>query len=71
MAAIKGVVEHCYVVGAREDGMDSPITEIPPHIKQLVDIGQIKDHGMKLPAEITQMIMLELKDYLEYKGIGG
>eukprot|EP00957_Ditylum_brightwellii_P076198 5792177-Ditylum_brightwellii.AAC.1 len=71
MAAIKDVVEHCYVVVAWEDGMNSPITGVPPHTKQLVDIGQIKDYGMKLPAEITQMIMSELKGYLENKGIGG
>eukprot|EP00957_Ditylum_brightwellii_P168391 12817870-Ditylum_brightwellii.AAC.1 len=51
--------------------MDRPITGVPPHIKQLVDIGQIKGHGMKLSAEITQMIMSELKDYLENKRIGG
>eukprot|EP00957_Ditylum_brightwellii_P124378 9479867-Ditylum_brightwellii.AAC.1 len=38
--------------------MDSPITGI-------------KDHGIKLPVEIAQMVMLELKDYLENKGIGG
>eukprot|EP00957_Ditylum_brightwellii_P083147 6321936-Ditylum_brightwellii.AAC.1 len=51
--------------------MDSPITGVPPHIKQLVDIWQIKDHEMKLPAEITPMIMSEFKDYFKDKGIGG
>eukprot|EP00957_Ditylum_brightwellii_P083641 6357797-Ditylum_brightwellii.AAC.1 len=71
MAAIKDVVGHCCVVVVWEDGMDSPITGVPPHIKQLVDIEQIKDHGMKLPEEITQMVMLELKNYIEIKGIGG
>eukprot|EP00957_Ditylum_brightwellii_P144235 10989546-Ditylum_brightwellii.AAC.1 len=58
MAAIKDLVEHCHVVVAWEDGMDSLITGI-------------KDHGMRLPAEIMQMIMSELKSYLENKGIGG
>eukprot|EP00957_Ditylum_brightwellii_P076073 5782369-Ditylum_brightwellii.AAC.1 len=54
-----------------EDGMDSPITRVPPHIKQLVDIELIKDRGMKLPAEITRIVIAELKDYLENKEIGG
>eukprot|EP00957_Ditylum_brightwellii_P000930 75126-Ditylum_brightwellii.AAC.1 len=71
MAAIKDVVEHCHAVVKWEDGKDSPITGAPPCIKQLVDIGQIKDHGTKLRAKISQMIMSELKDYLENKGIGG
>eukprot|EP00957_Ditylum_brightwellii_P105859 8073076-Ditylum_brightwellii.AAC.1 len=71
MAAIKDVVDHCYVVVTWEDGMDSPISGVPPHIKQLVDIRQIKDHGMKLTAEITQMIMSDLNNYLKNKGIGG
>eukprot|EP00957_Ditylum_brightwellii_P042931 3250389-Ditylum_brightwellii.AAC.1 len=67
IAAINDVVEHWHVVIAWEDGMDSPITGVLPHIKQLVGIEQIKDHGMKLPAEITQIIMSELRGYLENK----
>eukprot|EP00957_Ditylum_brightwellii_P017857 1344752-Ditylum_brightwellii.AAC.1 len=70
MAAIKDVVEHCHVVIMWEDGMDSPITGVPLHIKQLVNIEQIKDHGMKPPAEIIQMVMSGLKGYIENKGIG-
>eukprot|EP00957_Ditylum_brightwellii_P027506 2079106-Ditylum_brightwellii.AAC.1 len=69
IAAVKDAVEHCHVVITWEDGMDSHITDVPPHIKQLVDIEQTKYHGMKLPAEIAQMVISELKDHLENKGM--
>ena len=61
----------CQVIVAWEDKNESPITSVPPHNKQLVDIKKIKQNTANLLAYITEMVLSQLKDYLETKGIGG
>eukprot|EP00978_Attheya_sp_CCMP212_P006421 scaffold14652_cov75-Attheya_sp.AAC.1 len=70
MNSISGLAEKVKVVRAWES-RDLAITGVPPHIKQIVDLQKLREESSALPQSVTKSVMVELKQYLESRGISG